>query len=759
MYLLLADQDFIKTADLKELLDKSPAGTDIVNCYSADTLLKLTESIKPELVIVDFKMIGEDVNELFQSLRKKGRNAHIIALIDSEYYDALNEVIDNGGVDDYIVKPISKEDFMARVHIAAKHLTLPKEEISSDNDLEERNIVAIPSDDLDFEEDFDIDEEKEDFTLSGSELAEEIEEIEEIDEIEVIDEIEEIEEVDLIAPDDQFSVEESPETEIEFKSDFEDEAIPDEEPELKEEPSDESLLDESPLEASLLDEEELLEPHAEQQTDQSDEALTDFFDLESEDETVIETKEQEISLGDYEAVEEDELANTEEDIFEDTVPFDKSEPQDIEEVNAVEDRGSADIFDNVSTGTPPAKTTFDTLFDDEINKTDLFYSQADPEKSKPEPEDSWDFAEDDLSVDSKDEELFFDDQAEEKPDIVKPPSASGIAAGPASIGEDYFEDLFNDSGTSAGKVESSKKEAPEKRLQEDDFDFFDDEPVEPPKESLIPDRESPFPGESADDFLFGDSEDQDFEQVPETVRRYVSDKDPAKKKDQKEDFIDDLFADDNNVTSRMNSGTTGRGKKSGITKFFSIIGNIVFIGLLLMMAVLSFFLIQSRISGGVPQVAGYQMYIVLSGSMSPEFDTGSLAFVRETSPMEIVVGDIITFRRHPGSDSLTTHRVVEVIREDGLRFVTRGDANNVNDPNPVPAENIVGRVTGSVPYVGYILDFVQTRQGLILLIFVPGVLIIVFELGKILSYLKQGESSKKKKSKKNHSHPAGEFDL
>jgi signal peptidase len=117
-----------------------------------------------------------------------------------------------------------------------------------------------------------------------------------------------------------------------------------------------------------------------------------------------------------------------------------------------------------------------------------------------------------------------------------------------------------------------------------------------------------------------------------------------------------------------------------------------------------------------------------------------------------VVGDIITYRSQSGSDSLTTHRIVEVNREESLRFVTRGDANNVNDPNMVLAENVVGRVTGSIPYVGYVMSFVQTRQGLILLIFVPGVLIILFELGKIMKYLTQDEGGGRK-SKKRKKYP------
>ena len=119
MYLLLVDQEFITSDDLKSMIEKSPAGTDIVNCFSTETLLKIAEKVSPDIVIVDFDMVGEDIDSLFKSIREKSSRAHLIALIDPGDYQRLNDVIESGGIDDYIAKPIQKEDFMARVHIAA----------------------------------------------------------------------------------------------------------------------------------------------------------------------------------------------------------------------------------------------------------------------------------------------------------------------------------------------------------------------------------------------------------------------------------------------------------------------------------------------------------------------------------------------------------------------------------------------------------------------------------------------------------------
>ncbi len=205
------------------------------------------------------------------------------------------------------------------------------------------------------------------------------------------------------------------------------------------------------------------------------------------------------------------------------------------------------------------------------------------------------------------------------------------------------------------------------------------------------------------------------------------------------------------IGTQSRTGRSGRTKRNGkdekkgsskILKAAGIMGNVVFGSLLVVMAVLAFFLVQGKMHGGIPSVAGYQMYVALSGSMNPAFDTGSLVFIRETDPTNIVAGDIITFKGADSDGMLTTHRVVEVNTNDGLTFTTRGDANNVNDPMPVPAENLVGRVHSSIPYMGYVMGFAQTRQGLIFLIFIPGFLVIAYELRNIYAYLGEMDRNK-----------------
>lgn len=194
--------------------------------------------------------------------------------------------------------------------------------------------------------------------------------------------------------------------------------------------------------------------------------------------------------------------------------------------------------------------------------------------------------------------------------------------------------------------------------------------------------------------------------------------------------------------------------RRGWLKACNIVGNVLFFCLLILMVALVASMVQSRIRGGPPQVAGHQMYIVLSGSMSPAFDAGSLAFVQPLPSQDIAVGDIITFRSAGGGDTLTTHRVVQVNREGGLSFITRGDANDVNDQHPVPAADIVGKVHFALPYAGYVMNFGQSKTGIISLVMIPGVLIIIFELRNLFRLAGEYEAEKAaRKRKKNDTFP------
>lgn len=186
-----------------------------------------------------------------------------------------------------------------------------------------------------------------------------------------------------------------------------------------------------------------------------------------------------------------------------------------------------------------------------------------------------------------------------------------------------------------------------------------------------------------------------------------------------------------NKTDKQTEINSEHGVLKQITKIF---GNIVFVAVIIIAAAVVFFLVQGKLSGGTPTIAGYKLYVVLSGSMEPELHTGSIAIVKPVITDTLAVKDIITFKSSDGSDKLITHRIVAITIDKQTSYTTKGDANDVNDPAVIPAADVIGKLSFSIPYVGYLMDFARTRNGLLFLVIIPGMFIIILEIKNLLKY-------------------------
>ena len=131
-----------------------------------------------------------------------------------------------------------------------------------------------------------------------------------------------------------------------------------------------------------------------------------------------------------------------------------------------------------------------------------------------------------------------------------------------------------------------------------------------------------------------------------------------------------------------------------------------------------------------PRVIGWKPLVVLSGSMEPTYHVGSTIYVRGVSPQEVSPGDAISFYLEDGK-TVVTHRVV---RTDAQKqcFYTKGDANNVEDGGDVPYSRLIGKPMFSIPMLGYVMAYVNTKSGLILTLTVLVCLIILAILPDLL---------------------------
>lgn len=131
-------------------------------------------------------------------------------------------------------------------------------------------------------------------------------------------------------------------------------------------------------------------------------------------------------------------------------------------------------------------------------------------------------------------------------------------------------------------------------------------------------------------------------------------------------------------------------------------------------------------------------FIVQSGSMEPAIPTGSVVFVEGVPPGQaderIEEGDVITFSKSGSITRTTTHRVVEKRSgeiTDSVSFVTKGDANENRDGEPVLRDEIVGKVMFDVPLMGYVARFAGTNTGLAVLVILPMTLLFMDGLWQV----------------------------
>jgi len=144
----------------------------------------------------------------------------------------------------------------------------------------------------------------------------------------------------------------------------------------------------------------------------------------------------------------------------------------------------------------------------------------------------------------------------------------------------------------------------------------------------------------------------------------------------------------------------------------------------------------------VPGVGNYHVLTVLSGSMEPAIKTGSVVVVSPAEEYE--PGHVVTFKTGSESEIPTTHRIKDVeIDRGNTVYVTKGDANPGADLSRISKEDIIGKARFSIPYMGYIVEFIRTPIGFIIVIGLPAIVIITEEVKKIK------EEVKKKKSKKD----------
>lgn len=123
---------------------------------------------------------------------------------------------------------------------------------------------------------------------------------------------------------------------------------------------------------------------------------------------------------------------------------------------------------------------------------------------------------------------------------------------------------------------------------------------------------------------------------------------------------------------------------------------------------------------------GFNVHTVISDSMNPTLDVGTMVVSKMPDVNTLDVGDVIIFKPVSVGEKPIIHRIVAINKSNPPSFQTKGDNPAMMvDEWEVPAANIIGKMEFSSPLAGYITGFFTTQIGLILALIVPALILII----------------------------------
>ena len=185
-------------------------------------------------------------------------------------------------------------------------------------------------------------------------------------------------------------------------------------------------------------------------------------------------------------------------------------------------------------------------------------------------------------------------------------------------------------------------------------------------------------------------------------------------------------------------------KKEPIIKFIlGVLSYAVFIWLLLIGITLLVYVldIKIRAAKGDTSPPKFNAFVVLSGSMLPEIQVYDVVITKKVDAKSLKEGDVITFASSDTRflNTIITHRIIKKnydSKTGGYTFQTQGDNNNVADSALVQPNNIYGKVILKIPKLGYLQEFLASDGGWILVILLPCLIVISYDIVKLSKKLK-----------------------
>lgn len=180
-------------------------------------------------------------------------------------------------------------------------------------------------------------------------------------------------------------------------------------------------------------------------------------------------------------------------------------------------------------------------------------------------------------------------------------------------------------------------------------------------------------------------------------------------------------------------------KEIKIKKTFRLIVKIFNILLLSMISLflicLMFYVISSKIAEKKEKTPLFGFYTIISPSMEPNINVYDVVLVKKTNINKLKKGDVITFysTNNYFGDTPITHRIANI--DDRTSIIVKGDHNEKADNEKVIPKNIIGKVILVIPSLGKLQFFLASKSGFIVAIIIPAIVIITYDVYKIMKMI------------------------
>lgn len=156
---------------------------------------------------------------------------------------------------------------------------------------------------------------------------------------------------------------------------------------------------------------------------------------------------------------------------------------------------------------------------------------------------------------------------------------------------------------------------------------------------------------------------------------------------------------------------------------------------LLIISMLCCYFLFSK-TGAAPKIFGKMIYVTTATNMEPNIPAGSAVFASDENLSFLQAGDVVLFRT-AGADN---EQITGVLRIQGIEtddagkvyYTLRGDANAPTETIKIAKENIIGQCKTYDSTLGAIISFATSTMGLLTVVIIPCVLLIVFQIIRII---------------------------